>query len=152
MQSLKYGIACAAVLLIGYGCDTSKADDKSAAASGTVAVDDITGNPDKYLGQTVTVVAEVDEVHGPDAFSLDEENPVAGGIDNDLLVIGPQAASLEDLDDKWLNDKVRVTGTIGKLSVVDIEREVGWDLKPELEVEVEGAKAILIAKSVERVR
>lgn len=151
MQSLRYGIACAAVLLLGYGCDTSKADDTSAAA-GTVAVDDITGNPDKYLGQTVTVVAEVDEVHGPDAFSLDEENPIAGGIDNDLLVIGPQAASLEDLDDQWLNDKVRVTGTIGKLSVVEIEREVGWDLTPELEVEVEGAKAVLIAKSVERVK
>jgi len=150
MQSLRYGIACAAVLLIGYGCDTSKADDASAA--GTVAVDDITGNPEKYVGQTVTVVAEVDEVHGPDAFSLDEEHPVAGGIDNDLLVIGPQAASLEDLDDQWLNDKVRVTGTIGRLSVVDIEREVGWDLTPELEVEVEGAKAVLIAKSVERVQ
>ena len=47
---------------------------------------------------------------------------------------------------------MRVTGTIGKLSIVDIEREVGWDLTPELEVEVEGAKAVLIAKSVERVQ
>lgn len=152
MQSLRYGIACAAVLLMAYGCDISKADDRSAAASGTVAVDDITGNPEKYFGQTVTIVAEVDEVHGPDAFSLDEENPVAGGVDNDLLVLSPQAASLEDLDDKWLNDKVRVTGTVGKLSVMEIEKKIGWDLNPELEVEVEKAKAVVIADKVERVQ
>jgi hypothetical protein len=150
MRRLTFGMAVVAALAIGYGCDTSKADD--ANASGAISVDDITENPDKYIGQTVTIEGEVDEVHGPDAFSLDEENPVAGGVDNDLLVLGPQAASLEDLDDQWLNDKVRVTGTIGKLSVVEVEREVGWDLSPELEVEVEGAKAVLIAKSVARVQ
>jgi len=152
MRRLLFGMACVTALTIGYGCDTSKADEPGAMAAGVIDVDDITGNPDKYLGQTVTVIGEVDEVHGPDAFSLDEENPVAGGIDNDLLVIGPQAASLEDLDDQWLNDEVRVTGTIGKMTVMEIEREIGWDLSPQLEVEVEGAKAVLIAKSVERVQ
>jgi hypothetical protein len=37
------------------------------------------------------------------------------------------------------------------MSIVEIERELGWDLKPELEVEVEKAKAVLIATSVQRV-
>jgi hypothetical protein len=46
---------------------------------------------------------------------------------------------------------VRVTGTVGKMSVVEIEREIGWDLRPELEVEVEKARAVMIASSVQRV-
>ena len=148
MRRWTYGIACAAVLMIGYGCDTSKADE---AAEGTVRVADIAGEPDKYVGQTVTVVADVEEVHSARAFSLDEDSPAAGGIDNDLLVFSSQAGSLTDIDDTWLNNKVRVTGTVGKLSVMEIEKEIGWDLQPELEVEVEKARAVIIAKSVQRV-
>lgn len=148
MRRWTYGIACVAALLIGYGCDTSKADE---TVEGTVRVADIAGEPDKYLGQTVTVVADVEEVHSPRAFSLDEDSPLAGGVDNDLLVLSPQAGSLTDIDDTWLNNKVRVTGTVGKMSVVEIEREIGWDLRPELEVEVEKARAVMIARSVQRV-
>ena len=148
MKRWTCAVACVAALAIGYGCDTSKADN---AAEGTVRVADISGEPDKYLGQTVTVVADVEEVHSARAFSLDEDSPAAGGIDNDLLVLSPQAGSLSDIDDTWLNNKVRVTGKVGKLALVEIERELGWDLSPELEVEVEKAKAVLIASSVRRV-
>jgi hypothetical protein len=151
MKRWSYGIACAAVLLIGYGCDTSRATDADRAAEGTTRVADIAGEPDRFMGQTVTVVADVEEVHGARAFSLDEDSPAAGGIDNDLLVLSPQAGSLADIDDTWLNNKVRVTGKVGKMAVLDIERELGWDLRPELEVEVERAKAVLIASSVQRV-
>ncbi|MGH9220375.1 MAG: hypothetical protein ACRD1W_13800, partial [Vicinamibacterales bacterium] len=77
-----YGAACVVALFIGYGCDTGRAD-VSEMAEGTVRVADIAGQPDKYLGQTVTVVADVEEVHSPRAFSLDEDSPAAGGIDND---------------------------------------------------------------------
>jgi hypothetical protein len=90
-------------------------------------------------------------VHSPRAFSLDEDSPTAGGIDNDLMVLSPQAGSLSDIDDTWLNNKVRVTGKVGKLSILEIEQELGWDLNPELEIEVEKARAVLIANSVQRV-
>lgn len=148
MMRWAFAAACVAALGIGYGCDTSKADD---AAEGTVRVADIAGEPEKYLGQTVTVVADVEEVHSPRAFSLDEDSPAAGGIDNDLMVLSPQAGSLSDIDDTWLNNKVRVTGKVGKLSILEIEQELGWDLNPELEIEVEKARAVLIANSVQRV-
>jgi hypothetical protein len=151
MKRLAYGTACAAALLLVAGCDLTKAD-VAPGSGGTVGVEDIAGNPEQYMGQTVSVVADVEEVHSPRAFSLDEDSPAEGGIDNDLLVLSPQAASLSDIDDQWLNNKVRVTGTVGKMSIVEIERELGWDLDPQLEVEVEGAKAVLIAKSVERVQ
>jgi hypothetical protein len=144
-----YGAACVVALFIGYGCDTGRAD-VSETAEGTVRVADIAGEPDKYLGQTVTVVADVEEVHSPRAFSLDEDSPAAGGIDNDLMVLYPNSDALRDIDDQWLNNKVRVTGKVGKFAIVEIERELGWDLRPELEAEVEKAKAVLIATSVQR--
>ena len=149
MKRWSYGMVFAAALLVGYGCDTGRADE---SAEGTVRVADIAGEPDRYMGQTVTVVADVEEVHSPRAFSLDEDSPAAGGIDNDLLVLSPAAGSLSDIDDQWLNNKVRVTGKVGKMAIVEIERELGWDLQPELEVEVEKAKAVLIATSVQRVQ
>lgn len=148
MKRWAYGIACAVVLSIGLGCDISKADD---APEGTVRVADIQDDPSKFVGQTVTVVADVEEVHSPRAFSLDEDSPAAGGIDNDLMVLSPQSGNLRDIDDQWLNNKVRVTGTVGLVNVVEIEREIGWDLTPELEAEVGRAKAVIIARTVERV-
>lgn len=151
MKRWTSGVACVAVLAFAYGCDTSRATDASRAAEGTTRVADIAGEPDKYLGQTVTVVADVEEVHSPRAFSLDEDSPAAGGIDNDLLVLYSNSDSLRDIDDQWLNNKVRVTGKVGKFTIVEIERELGWDLQPQLEAEVEGKKAVLIASSVQRI-
>lgn len=115
---------------------------------GTIRVADIVANPAEYFGRTVTIEADVEEVFGPRAFALDEDAPFAGGIDRDLLVLSSEAGRLSDIDDQWLNNKVRVTGTVGRLSVIEVEREVGWDLDPELEVELEGAGAVLIASSV----
>ena len=91
MKRLTSGLACMAVLAMAYGWDTSRAERTTA---GETRVADIAGEPDKYLGQTVTVAADVEEVHSARAFSLDEDSPAAGGIDNDLLVLSPQAGSL----------------------------------------------------------
>jgi hypothetical protein len=117
-----------------------------------VRVADITGNPNNYIGQTVTVVADLEEVRGPRAFKLDEDAPLAGGIDKDLWVLGPQTANLANIDDQWLNNKVRVTGVVRRFMVAEIEREIGWDLDPKIEVDLGRTQAVLIANSVERVR
>lgn len=126
-------------------------DATRTAAGGELRVADVVANADRYIGQEVTIVGEVDEVLSPMAFALDEEAPLAAGIDNDLLVFYPKSANLEELDDQWLNDRVRVRGTIGRMSVVEIEREVGWDLDPKIETELEDQRPVLIARSVERV-
>jgi hypothetical protein len=148
MRSWANGVALAAALVITYGCDTGTAR----STEGTTRVADIQEAPDKYMGQTVTVVADVEEVHSPRAFSLDEDSPASGGVDNDLLVLSPQAGNLSDIDDQWLNNKVRVTGKVGKMQIVEVERELGWDLDPELEMEVEKARAVIIASAVQRVQ
>ena len=126
-----------------------------AAAStggGEITVGTITGNLNNYLGQTVTVVADVQEVLGPRAFTLDEDDVLAGGIDNDMLVLSPQSGNLTSIENNWTKNKVRVTGTVRGLSVVEIEREVGWDLNPKIEAEFKDVKAVLVASSVERLQ
>jgi hypothetical protein len=114
-----------------------------------VEVADIVAEPARFAGQTVTVKADVDRVYGPTAFTLDDESLLEGGIDNDLLVIGAQNAYA--LDEGWGDAEVLVTGTVEMRTVADVEREVGWDLDPEIEAEFEGTRAVLIATSVTRV-
>ena len=147
-----------------YGCDRSekrttttetpaaRPSDAAPAANTALKVEDLVKNADRYMGQEVTVVGEVDEVLSPQAFALDEDSLLEGGIDNDLLVFYPKSAELAPLDDAWLNDGVRVTGTVGRMTVTEIEREIGWDLDPKIEIEVEKKGPVLIAKRVERVQ
>ena len=158
------GGSLALVALVNVGCaggdtyDTVAAGGTAAAAGDfgapsqtTVRVADIAGNPGRYIGQTVTVEADVEEVLGPFSFKLDEDAPLAGGIDNDLIVLYPKSLNLAAIDDQWLNDRVRVTGTVRRMTVVELEREVGWDLDPKIEAEFEGNRPALIARSVERI-
>lgn len=166
MRSWKTITACAAVAMSValYGCDrndrtardtttppASAPSDAAPAANTGLKVEDLIKNTDKYMGQEVTIVAEVDEVLSPMAFALDEDAPFAAGIDNDVLVFYPKSAELAPLDDAWLNDEVRVTGTVSKMTVAEIEREVGWDLDPKIEIEVEKKGPVIIAKRVERI-
>lgn len=117
---------------------------------GQIRVADLVGNPQRYVGQTVTVEADVEEVWTPYAFSLDEDAPLAGGVDRDLLVFSPKAANLAAIDDRWIDNRARVTGTVRTMSVVELEREIGWDLDPELEAELEDVRPVLIASTVAR--
>lgn len=119
---------------------------------GRLTLGTITGNLNDYLGKTVTVEADVQEVFGPRAFTLDEDDAFAGGIDNDVLVLGTHTGNLERIEDNWLRNKVRVTGTVRGVALVDIEREVGWDLDRQVEAELEDVKAVIVASSVQRLQ
>lgn len=167
MKSWKTLTACAAVAMsvAVYGCDRNDRTtttqtqpapqatpgDAAPAANTALKVEDLIKNVDRYVGQEVTVVGEVDEVLSPMAFALDEDAPFEAGVDNDVLVFYPKASELAALDDAWLNDSVRVVGTVGKMTVTEIEREIGWDLDPKIEVEVEKQGPVMIAKRVERI-
>ena len=114
-----------------------------------VRVADIAGDPDGFVGDTMTVEAHVEEVRSAFALALDEDAP-AVGVDNDLMVHSRTSARLASTDDRWLNDQVRVTGGVQRMGVADIEREIGWDLDPRLEVELESVRPVLIATSIVR--
>jgi len=120
------------------------------AAGATNKVADITGAPNAFIGKTVTVVAEVDDVYGPRAFTLDVEGPAsAKGARKNLLTLVPKVGGFPDVDAQWKNDKARVTGVVQRMVVKDVEREIGWELPSGLEAKFKG-KPVLIARSVER--
>ena len=130
---------------------TATAGGDVAPAAGAVRIAQINDSLDRYMGDTVTVEADVEEVLSTFAFSLDEDDALAGGVDNDLLVFSPQSAQLESIDDQWLKNRVRVTGTVHRMNVQELERELGRDLDAKLESKIEGSRPVLIAHSVTRV-
>jgi hypothetical protein len=68
-----------------------------------------------------------------------------------LLVVGATGAIPAGL--KFGNDdaKVRVTGTVRRFVVADIERDYGFDLTSEIETEFRD-KPVLVANSVQVIR
>jgi hypothetical protein len=120
------------------------------AAGATNMVADITGAPNAFIGKTVTVVAEVDDVYGPRAFTLDGEGPApAKGARNGLLTLVPKVGGFPGVDAQWKGDKARVTGVVQRMVVKDVEREIGWELPANLKSRFAGGP-VLIARSIER--
>ncbi len=93
-----------------------------------VKIDDLEDHPEKYLGQTVSVDAEVDEVLSPRVFKIDE--PDWADLDPEVLVYVPSesAAVVQD------GDRVTVTGTVKPYMRDEIAHEFGWlDRTPDFE-------------------
>src|SRR5262245_57043949 len=120
------------------------------AAGATNRVADITGAPNAFIGITVTVVAEVDDVYGPRAFTLDGEGPsLAKGARKGLLTLVPKVGGFPNADAQWKDGKARVTGVVQRMEGKDVEREIGWELPANLKSGFAGGP-VLIARSIER--
>lgn len=107
-----------------------------------ITIAEVVGNAADFQGKTVTVSGDVQRAIGTHALVLDEDALLAGGIDNDLLVIGaPVPVTLSD------EDRVQVTGTVRTLDLVQIEQETGLDLQDE-EFAVYKDRLVLVAQSI----
>lgn len=112
---------------------------------GGVTAQKIIENPEAYVGKTVTVSGDIEEIYDPRAFNMD-----SGVSVGELLVIGrtpfdkvPDATGRAML----AGDIATVTGVVKMLtSVEDVEREIGWDLTPQIEMTYK-TKPVLIAQS-----
>ena len=146
--------AAALVAVIAITASKSIAEDakKPAMASdqATVKVDDVLAKPEAYLGKTVTLTGEVEEVDSPRAFTLESG---LLGLGKGLPVLGkaafPAASGLKGglfVDD----DHVKVTGVVRKLVISDVEKELGWALDPKFEAKFK-EKPIIIAENVTKV-
>ncbi len=122
----------------------SESPGERAAAVGGVTAAQIINNPNLYVGKTVTVSGDVEEIHSPRAFNMDSGISVG-----ELLVLGREPfPQLPDAGNRAyvINDTATVTGTIRLLVTADVERELGWDLTPEIEAEF-NARPVLIAQT-----
>lgn len=175
-RSAIFAAAFIFLVLFGSGCDTAERDSVAEpsptvtpsmttpeahpspsvpawmTAGATHRVADITGAPNAFIGKTVTVVAEVDDVYGPRAFTLnglDEDSSLAKGAGKALLTLVPKVGGFPNVDAQWKGDEARVTGVVQRMVVKDVEREIGWELPSGLEAKFKG-KPVLIARSFER--
>lgn len=135
-------LLCLSSLLTACG---SESPGERAEAVGGVTAAQVINNPNAYIGKTVTVSGDVEEIHGPRAFNMD-----SGVSLGELLVIGREPfPQVPDGGTRGyvINDTATVTGTVRALVTAEVEREIGWDLTPELEAEF-NAKPVLIAQTV----
>ena len=107
-----------------------------------VRLDDLEDNPKKYIGQTVSIDAEIEDVFGPRVFTIDEPN--WGDLQGEILTFMPTtlAALVRE------NDRVTITGTVKPFVRAEVEREWGWlGLDRETEVEF-SSKPVLVASRI----
>jgi hypothetical protein len=106
-----------ATALLPLGCG-ERDRDRIGAEQSAVDAGEIAKRPDAFYGRPVTVVADVEAVHGANAFTLDEDEAFAGP---DVLVIVEKASRpVEE------GREVMVEGTVRRLVVADLERDYPW--------------------------
>jgi hypothetical protein len=106
---------------------------------------EITDDPYAFLGRTVSVRGEVDDVLGPRAFTLS----TGGWFARDILVVSDEG--LGRLDASLTSDsEVQVTGPVRLFSRVAFERDFGVDLDDRAFADWEGRPAIF-ARSLQTV-
>lgn len=128
--------------------------NQSAGPEVGITVSEVVKEPSELFGQIVTVSGEAEEAIGPNAFKLDNQQLIGGA---DLLVVSPtpilpvagQPDAEPVFNEEILDDDtpVRVTGTVTRFVLADVEREFGLALKDNLFVEYEG-KPVIIATTV----
>jgi hypothetical protein len=112
-------------------------------------LDDVLDNPAAFYGRSVVVSGEVDEILGPRAFTIEDDDPV--GADELLIVTARERPALvprlaqEPLAD---DDSVQVRGPVRRFNLAEFEREIGFDLDDALFADWDGRPAI-IARSLQ---
>lgn len=101
--------------------------------------ENISSNPENFIGQTVTVRGDVDEIDtSRDTFLMDDDRFLGG---DGILVINSTGApfGIPDADDI----QVQVTGEVRQFRRTEIMSEFGFNLDPELYSEYEDRPAII---------
>jgi hypothetical protein len=103
-------------------------------------------NPELYTNRVVTLIGEVERDAGPSAFLIDEDALFAGGLDNELLVIGPGDAG-QEIQDANAGALVQATGTVLPYDLSTIEERFTLELNNDWIEQYDGTVA-LIGQSV----
>ena len=110
-----------------------------------VTLEELTENREDFIGQTVSVRGETEEVESGSTFVLSSEEGIKSIFGEDeVLIINvnnePSILPKEDAD-------VQVTGQVARLVLGDINVRYGLDLDPEFYADYE-FKPIIIADSI----
>jgi hypothetical protein len=98
--------------------------------------------PATYLGKRVTVRSEVEDVHAPRFFTLDEDRI---GTSPDVLVLAPTGEVPRD------GSTVVVTGTVRRFVREELQRDFDWFALETKYDETYKERPVIIAESVQTV-
>ena len=118
MRRFALALLIASPLVVTTACGDRDRDTVGSTEKNAMDASEIAKRPDAFYGKPVTVTSEVETVHGPNAFTLDEDAAFAGP---DVLVIVPKGAKPMEAD-----QDVLVHGTVRRLVVADLERDYDW--------------------------
>ncbi len=111
--------------LMGGAVHTSSADSTMHSAHGNmdvatpISAGKLARDARAYYGKTISVKAEVEDVLGPNMFTLDEDSLLAG---SDVLVLVPRGLASNLTHDQ----KVIVTGKVRQFVETELDRDYDW--------------------------
>lgn len=104
---------------------------------------EVSKNPTQYYGRSIAINGEVENITGPNTFTLDEDQLIGG--ENLLVLHATPQAAIND------GENVVVTGVVRQFVVAEIERDydITWDLNLKRKLEAEYSnKPVVIATQV----
>jgi hypothetical protein len=106
-----------------------------------VDLDELEDAPEKYLGKTVVVEGEVERVLGPHLFTIDERQWKDPERELPVFVPEPFTAMVRS------DAPVRVTGTVQKLPIAEVEKRRGFFGDAKIRAEIQ-EQPVLVASEV----
>jgi hypothetical protein len=108
----------------------------------TVKLDDLEDKPENYVGKIVTVEGEVDKMLGPHLFTIDERQWADAAREMPVSVPAPFTVALKE------DAMVRVTGTVEKIPIDRLEKEIGPITDAKLRARI-ADRPVLVATAVD---
>lgn len=138
-------LAFALLLPVVFAASCAESSSEKAERVGGVTAQQIIENPSAYVGKTVTVSGDVEEIHSPRAFNMD-----SGASVGELLVVGREPfPNIAGADNRAyvINDVATVTGKIELLDAAKMKDEIGWDLDPNIFGKYGGKPVLVVQKA-----
>lgn len=113
----------------------------------TATVETVADHPTTFAGERVALVGEIGEVLDERTFVIESDDLL---WDDEVVVLArrPIRFGGERLGP---GEDVAVSGLVHYVGTVALERELGWGLSPELEVQLEG-RSVIVADAVSRMK
>lgn len=121
-----------------------RAEGEKAAA--TTTVDQVKEKPASFYDKPVRVTGEVDRIFADRAFDLEG----TGWAFNDNITVLTRTPVAFVGGALARKDELIVSGTVRRFVTAELERDLGWDLTPEIEVHLK-ERPVLVAESIRKV-
>lgn len=126
--------------------DSVQTVDASRAPKPTTTVDQVREQPAEFYGKQIRVAGTVEKLLSERSFELEG---AGWAFHDNIVVLTKSPVQLAGVALAG-NDELVVTGTVRPFVAADVERELGWDMTPEIEVRLK-ERPVLIAESIRRV-